>query len=166
MKVPMTIFLCTAHVLLMFLPSCSSSEPNELDKLGTVGMTVKSSRLRLWIADDSGEQLSGLMFVTAEQMADLPDGTRRGMIFVFRRDQQNSFWMKNTIIPLDIAYVKADGTVVSLYTMAALDTRTGQYPPREPYRFAIEVNAGTWTKLGLKPGDRLDIPESILNPTP
>ena len=166
MNVPMTILLFAMHVLLMFLPSCSSSKPNELDKLGTVDMTVKSSRLRLWIADDFSEQLSGLMFVTAEQMADLSDGTRRGMIFIFRRDQQNSFWMKNTIIPLDIAYVQADGTVDSLHTMAPLDTRSGQYPPLKPYRFAIEVNAGTWSKLDLKRGDRLDIPESILNRTP
>ena len=82
------------------------------------------------------------MFITAEQMAPLPDGTRRGMIFVFDASVRNGFWMKNTIIPLDIAYVGVDGTIISTYTMAPLDDRTGQYPPASAYRFAIEFNAG------------------------
>ncbi len=146
--------------------NCSPSEPNELDKLGTVDMSIKDKAFTLWIANDYGEQEKGLMGVTAEQMADLPNGTRRGMIFIFDSAHELSFWMKDTIIPLDIAYVGADGTIVSTYTMAPLDDRYGQYPSREPARFAIEVNAGVWTELGVKAGDRLTIPDSVLKRAP
>ncbi|GAG00146.1 unnamed protein product, partial [marine sediment metagenome] len=51
------------------LASCTPSEPNELDKLGTVRLTIGDQPFELWIADDDRERTRGLMFVTAEQMA-------------------------------------------------------------------------------------------------
>ncbi len=143
---------------------CGPTAPNPLDELGTVDLTIKDRAFRLWIADDYQERLRGLMFVTAEQMAPLPDGTERGMIFVFDHEQQMSFWMKNTIIPLDIAYLDSDGVVLSMYTMIPLDTRVDQYPSREPARFAIEVNAQVFSDIGLNEGDRIEIPSSLLKP--
>lgn len=137
-----------------------------MDKLGTVDMTIKGQTFRLWIADESGEQIRGLMFVTREQMAPLPDGTQRGMIFAFDRDQSNSFWMRNTIVPLDIAYVDHEGVVVGMHTMAPLDERYNQYPPKAPYRYAIEVNANRWSQLGLVDGERLEIPPALTKRRP
>jgi len=145
----------------MFLTSCSPTEPNELDALGTVDFTIKDHAFRLWIADDSQEQARGLMFIAAKQMAPLPDGTDRGMVFVFPRERQLSFWMKNTIIPLDIAYLDANGIVVSIHTMAPLDDRVGQYPSGRPAKYAIEVNADRFRNLGLEPGDQIEIPASL-----
>ncbi|MBI4716886.1 MAG: DUF192 domain-containing protein [Planctomycetes bacterium] len=158
-------------MLLAMLPAavgtgCAPTQPNPLDKLGTVRMEIKGQPFELWVADEAPEQLRGLMFITAEQMAPLPDGTERGMIFIFDHSVRDSFWMKNTIIPLDIAYVAADGSVVSNYTMIALDDRHNQYPPAAPYRFAIEVNAERFKALGLKPGDRLDLPAGVLKTAP
>ena len=147
---------------LLLLPSCAPSEPNELDKLGTSRLTVKGQAFELWIADEDEERTRGLMFVTADQMASLSDGTRRGMIFVFDHEQNLSFWMRNTIIPLDIAYLDSTGRVVATYTMAPLDDRLGQYQSRDPARIAIEVNAGVWKELGLIAGDRIEIPASVL----
>ncbi len=138
---------------------CGPSEPNELEKLGMVTMSIKGQRFKLWIADEPDEQLKGLMFVTADQMKPLPSGTERGMLFVFNRDHTSSFWMKNTIIPLDIAYIAADGRVVKTYTMAPLDDRPNQYPPGEPYRFVVEVRGDRFGKLGLVAGDSLDMPD-------
>ena len=66
-----------------------------------------------------------MMFITEEQMAPLPDGTERGMLFVFDHSVRDSFWMKNTVIPLDVAYIATDGTVITTYTMAPLDGRHG-----------------------------------------
>lgn len=138
--------------------SCTPSEPNVLDELGTVDVTIKGRLFRLWIADDSGEQQRGLMYVTSDQMAPLPDGTERGMLFKFDREREMSFWMKNTIIPLDIVYLDADGVALSIYTMAPLDTSANRYPSLAPAQFAIEVNADVFSDLGLQPGDRIEIP--------
>jgi len=140
------------------LGSCAPSEPNALDALGTVDVTIKGQSFRLWVADDSAEQQRGLMFITADQMAPLPDGTKRGMLFKFDREREMSFWMKNTIIPLDIVYLDADGVAVSMYTMAPLDTSVNRYPSLQPAQFAIEVNADVFSDLGLTPGDVIHIP--------
>lgn len=148
------------------LASCAPSEPNDLDALGKVTMTIEEQTFELWIADNSTEQSRGLMFVTAEQMAPKEDGTERGMIFVFDRERHMSFWMKNTIIPLDIAYVDAAGKITATHTMAPLDTRVGQYPSVSPARFAIEVNAGVWERLGVEAGDTLQIPQTVLKRAP
>lgn len=153
--------------LVLNATSCNpSSTPDGLDELGTVRMTIAGQVFELWIADEFAEHMQGLMYVSAERMAALLDGTERGMIFVFDHDQELSFWMKNTIIPLDIAYVDSDGTIVSTHTMAALDTRQGQYPSGGNARYAIEVNAGVWQRLGVSAGDTLDIPTSQLKGAP
>jgi hypothetical protein len=141
---------------------CTPTEPNQLDQLGTVRVTIKGQPFELWVADEFDEQQRGLMFVNAEQLAPLSDGTRRGMIFVFDHEQKLSFWMRNTIIPLDIAYVDSEGRVVATYTMVPLDDRLGQYQSRDPARIAIEVSAGVWRDLGLIAGDQVDIPANLL----
>ena len=74
--------------------------------------------------------------------------------------------MKNTIIPLDIAYVDSQGKIVKTYTMAALDDRIGQYTSDAPARYAIEVNAGVWDRLGVTAGDRIEIPSTLLKHAP
>ncbi len=140
------------------LASCAPSEPNVLDELGTVDITIKGQLFRLWIADDSNEQQRGLMFITAEQMVPYNDGAERGMLFKFDREREMSFWMKNTIIPLDIVYLDANGVALSLYTMAPLDTSANRYPSLGPAQFAIEVNADVFSDLGLQPGDLIEIP--------
>jgi uncharacterized protein len=152
--------------ILFYGSSCTPPRPDELDKLGAVDVSIKSKPFRLWIADEFAEQQNGLMFVTAERMAPLPDGTQRGMIFVFDHEQQLSFWMHNTIIPLDIAYLDSSGTVVAQHTMAALDERPNQYPSGKPARFAIEVSAGVFTDLGLKANDQIILPSTLLKPRP
>lgn len=156
------VALLLSIALAFFGSSCTPPKPDDLDKLGTVDLTIKTGQFRLWIADSWAEQQNGLMFVTAERMADLPDGTRRGMIFVFDSEHELNFWMRNTIIPLDIAYLDSKGTVVATHTMAPLDERPNQYPSGKPARYAIEVNAGVFADLGLKVDDRITLPDSLL----
>jgi len=141
--------------------ACTPTEPNRLDTLPMIQMTINEQRFELWVVDTFAEQNKGLMFVTAEQMAPMPNGTERGMLFVFDYSTRQSFWMKNTIIPLDIAYITTDGTVVATYTMTPLDERSNQYPPGAPYRYAIEVNAGVWSRLGVVKGATIQIPASV-----
>ncbi|MHC4091034.1 MAG: DUF192 domain-containing protein [Planctomycetota bacterium] len=121
---------------------------------------VKEHSFRVWVADDDEERERGLMHVTADEMAPLADGTERGMVFVFPREQRHGFWMKDTIIPLDIAFIRTDGTIVTIHTMAPLDTRG--YHPKGPYRYALEVRGNLFSRLKVHTGDRVEIPDSLL----
>ena len=160
-----TVVLMAALMFALVLQgvSCTPKPPEELDAWGTVDMKIGGQKFLLWVADDGGEQEQGLMHVTADRMSALEDGTERGMIFVFDHERILSFWMRNTIIPLDIAYVDRDGVIVSIYTMVPLDERRNQYASVRPARYAIEVNAGVYERLGVAKGDKLDIPASVLN---
>ena len=142
------------------LGSCTPTKPNELDKLGATDVRIRDMTVRAWIADEYDERMKGLMFVTADEMASLEDGRERGMIFLFERDQYHGFWMRNTIIDLDIAFIREDMTIVQIFTMAALDENA--YRPQAGYRYALEVKAGVFSQYGIEAGDQVDIPESVL----
>ena len=142
------------------LVGCTPTEPNALANMPTASMSIKDQAFQVWIADEGPELTRGLMFITKEEMAPLADGTERGMLFVFSHDQTTGFWMRNTIIPLDIAFIRADGTIVTIHTMAPYDERS--YMPSEPYRYALEVNANVYSRLGIHTGAQVQIPESVL----
>jgi len=161
-----TAALVLSSASAVWLHSCTPTQPNGLDKLGTVRLSIKGQPFELWVADTEAERERGLMFVTAAEMADLPNGTKRGMLFIFDHESYLTFWMKNTIIPLDIVYLDSNGKVVATHTMLPLDTRLGQYPSGSPARYAIEVNANVFTDLGVKAGDRIEIPTSALKDLP
>jgi uncharacterized membrane protein (UPF0127 family) len=78
------------------------------------------------------------------------------MLFDFGRERRLSFWMVNTIIPLDLAYIDADGLVVDTYRLVP-ETRD-RMSSTAPARYAIEVNAGVLSAIGLKRGDQVQIP--------
>jgi uncharacterized protein len=96
------------------------------------------------------EQAKGLMFRRS-----LPEG--QGMLFDFHQEQPASFWMKNTYIPLDMIFIRADGRILRIAENTvplseALVTSGG------PVRAVLEVNAGTARKLGIAAGDRVAHP--------
>ena len=78
----------------------------------------------------------------------------RGMLFVYDRDAKKSFWMKNTTIPLSIAYIAADGTIREIYDMEPLSTRT--VDSKYSVRYALEVNQGAFDRHGIKAGDKVE----------
>ena len=141
-------------------PAAVPTDRNNLEAMAVVDLQLTGQPFRVWVAPTPQERQFGLMHVTTEQMAPLPDGTERGMLFVFGVELELAFWMKNTIIPLDIAYLRSDGTIVKTHTMPALETRT--FPSHGLARFALEVNAGRLDALGVFEGDRIEIPESVL----
>ncbi len=142
---------------------CTPEEPNELDALGTTDLQVKTLSVRAWIADNDEERAKGLMFVTADELAPPSEGVERGMVFLFERDQRNGFWMRNTIVDLDIAYIREDGTIVETFTMKAFVEIP--YVPSQPYRHALEVRSGVFAEHGIVAGDHIEIPESVLKRT-
>ena len=105
--------------------------------------------LRLALADTPLLRSRGLMGVTS--LGDLD-----GMLFSWDTAVQVSFWMKNTLIPLDILYLDSSGAVVDVQTMTPQpgvpDSELARYPSAAPARYAIEMNAGLAQEYGIKPG--------------
>lgn len=84
----------------------------------------------------------------------------RGMLFVFPADTQAAFWMKDTLIPLSIAFIGEDGTVLDIQDMEPLTTETHHSP--QTYRYALEVNQGWFQENGIAVGDRAEIPSEAV----
>jgi uncharacterized membrane protein (UPF0127 family) len=82
-----------------------------------------------------------------------------GMVFVYQEDVQNPFYMRNTPMPLSIAWIAADGTVVSTADMEPCEDREGcpTYAPDGPYRYAIEVPRGRLEDLGITASSRVTV---------
>lgn len=79
-----------------------------------------------------------------------------GMLFVFPEDSEAAFWMKDTLVPLSIAFVSADGRVIGIQDMLPMD-ETLHYSPA-PYRYAIEANQGWFQAHGVTVGDEVRLP--------
>ena len=79
----------------------------------------------------------------------LADG--RGMLFIFDRDQVMAFWMKNTLIPLSIAFIASDGRIIDIKDMQPLDLNT--VSSSRSVRYALEVPQGWFDRAGIRPGD-------------
>jgi uncharacterized protein len=85
-----------------------------------------------------------------------------GMLFHFPADSEGGFWMRNTLVPLDIAYVDAGGGIVDVLTMEpCTEDPCPGYPPTGPYRYALEVAAGVLTDAEVDPAWRLELPEDL-----
>lgn len=102
------------------------------------------------LADDPIERARGLMFVESLQMLE-------GMLFVYPEPQAVTFWMKNTLIPLDMLFVGPDGTILSLYENAIPHDET-TISGGEGVIAVLEINGGMARRLGITVGDRLEHP--------
>jgi uncharacterized membrane protein (UPF0127 family) len=128
------------------------SGPGPQTGLATITMPIGNRAFTLEVADTGTKREVGLMFRDS-----MPED--HGMIFVFEDEDFRGFWMKDTRIPLDIVYVAADKQVVSIHTMKPFDLQ--RVTSAGPAMYAIELNAGTASKIGVKPGDMLDIPAEV-----
>lgn len=78
----------------------------------------------------------------------------KGMIFLFEQDTSGGFWMKNTIIPLSIAFIDSAGVIVDIQDMEpCAEDPCPSYAPSQPYRSALEVNQGAFERWGVSEGD-------------
>jgi uncharacterized protein len=143
-----------ALVALVLLVACSGSNtptPGNCSPDPAI-VRVGSNQLTVSVADDEATRERGLMGVTS-----LP--ADEGMAFVFDGPTTGTFWMKNTLIPLSIAFVGADGLIVSTLEMTPCEAEPcPTYSADAPYTTAIEANAGWFADHGINTGDevRLD----------
>ena len=120
------------------------------DKLTVINDRGEELEFDIYVAKDFEQQRRGLMFVR-----DMPE--RTGMLFVYDREETRSMWMKNTYIPLDMVFARADGTVVNVVTDTVPQT-LNSHRSTGPARYVLELNAGTARRLGIGSNSRI-VPE-------
>jgi uncharacterized membrane protein (UPF0127 family) len=189
-------WIAAALAIPLLLGACSSSDSSDSGNAAAAqsndsGLPVLNFTnsggtkvpLVVEVANDAGEMSCGLMHRT-----ELPDD--QGMIFVYEQDADGGFWMRNTLLPLSIAYTAADGRIVDILDMAPVPAPgntpfrlpngsivpvgDGQqappgavwatYPPRQSYRYAIEVNQGWFARHNIAIGDHVDVSAALTNP--
>ncbi len=112
-------------------------------------------KLKSWVMDTDAKRSEGLMFVLDGDIK-----TDESMIFAFKEAEEQRFWMMNTYIHLDIAYIGADFKIVKTYTMLAHDTTTN-YTSVKPAKYVLEMKQGTIKRLGMKLGQTVSIPDKV-----
>lgn len=117
--------------------------------LAVVPLTVTSKgkvhRFRVEVAATRAEQAQGLMFRTAM-------GRDEGMIFPMNPPRPAAFWMKNTVIPLDIIFVAPDGRIANIAAQTVPYSEVS-LPSMGPVKAVLELNGGQAAELGIGPGD-------------
>lgn len=114
-------------------------------------------KMMVEIADTQASRELGLMHRSSMP----PDA---GMLFDFGMDTTSGFWMQNTILPLSIAFIKADGTILNTADMKPLDTSTVE--AAGPYQYALETNQGFFAAHSIVAGNRVTLPgaQSVVIP--
>ena len=124
---------------------------------GAPWVELGGQRYSVEIADDDAERARGLMF--RDEMADT-----HGMLFIHEREEPQSYWMKNTHIPLDILYFDNARRLVSQQRdvpPCSLGDACPPYPSNAPARYVLELNAGEAARLGLQDGAELKLGPGI-----
>jgi uncharacterized protein len=127
---------------------CNSTKTVDPFGLRTVNLTVGGLSLKAEIAEDDQSREMGLMFRDS-----LPED--HGMLFIFDQPHQASFWMKNTRIPLSIAFLENDRVISEEKSMRPYDETLIQ-SRSDKIRYAIEVNAGWFDRHQVKPGTKVE----------
>ncbi len=124
--------------------------PTQAQRLQTiVPLSAGMHVIKAEVAQTPREHMIGLMWRTSM-------GPNEGMIFVFPQDGKQCFWMKNTLIPLSVAFIDATGRIVNLDEMQAQSE--DNHCSNGPVRYVLEMNKGWFTKKGIKAGDKISGP--------
>lgn len=112
--------------------------------LPKIPLFIKGREIQVEVARTPGERAVGLM--GRKHL-----GKEEGMLFVFEEEGYHSFWMKDTLIPLSIAFIDKKGQIVKITDMKPL-TMTS-HPPPKPILYALEMNQGWFSRNGIRVGD-------------
>jgi uncharacterized protein len=125
----------------------------QIDDLDEIVVSIDAAddevRVDAKVAESVADRQRGLM-----EVEDLPPGV--GMLFVFEELREGGFWMKDTLVPLDIAFSDEDGEILEILTMEPCEADPcPTYDPEVAYLTALEVPAGWFAEVGVEPGDEL-----------
>jgi uncharacterized membrane protein (UPF0127 family) len=146
------IYLSFILALLLFLPLIEERAFTEEGKKSPSQLTIKGRKIRVEVARTEDEKARGLMF--RESL-----GKDDGMLFVYDREEFLTFWMKNTPIPLSIAFIDRRGKIVDIQDMEPFSLST--HASTLPAQYALEMNKGWFKRNGIGVGDLVRIPPSF-----
>jgi len=140
-------FLATAFAVgsMALLPQSAAAQVNK--GLPLVELTIGKAKLKAEVAADNNTRTVGLMNRFSLQ----PD---HGMLFVFAQSQPLAFWMKNTYVPLSIAYIDAQGVILNILDMKPHDEST--HPSAGAALYALEMKQGWFKDRGIVAGNRVE----------
>ncbi len=138
--------LSAVVVLLAAFAPPASAQDQAQPKLPTVALGAGMHLIQAELARTLPQQMVGMMH--RREM-----GANEGMLFVYQQADRRCFWMRNTPLPLTIAFIDDDGSIVNLADMQPLSEAS--HCSTKPVRFALEMNQGWFAKRGIKPGARL-----------
>jgi uncharacterized membrane protein (UPF0127 family) len=133
--------LTVAAAILVTASISAQAQDNEL----TLRTATGEYRFNVEVVDTPESRAQGLMFRT--ELAD-----DAGMLFDFKEEREVSFWMQNTLIPLDMIFVGTDGIIDTIHVNARPQDPTS-IPSEVPVQFVLEIPGGRSVEIGLKPGD-------------
>lgn len=136
-------------LLFLFIAAVFFSCKDETD---SVELKIAHKTITAEIADTEESRALGLM--NRKSMED-----DHGMLFVFNEERKLSFWMKNTLIPLSIAYISKNGEIKEIHKMYPLDESS--VSSSRSVMYALEMNQGWFEKNGITVGDKISIPENL-----
>lgn len=152
----------TAGVATPTITAAGPSPTSTPQPVATPSPTVADSRIALEVKGANASAVVRVELAVSEDeirtglmhRESLPEDA--GMLFIFEAPSHRGFWMKDTLIPLDIAYLDSTGTINEIHRGEPLDQAV--MVPALPYWYVLEVNAGWFERNGLGVGDRLVIP--------
>jgi uncharacterized membrane protein (UPF0127 family) len=161
------LFICTIAGFALFsacggtahapTPTPISSDPPGLTRITFVNKDGSEVDLLVEVADEPAERSLGLM-----QRETLPED--QGMLFVFEQEGQHTFYMRNTLIPLSIAFVEGEGAIIEIEDMQP--QTEDLHSAAEPHLYAIEANQGWFEKNGISAGSEVRIARTVPTQTP
>jgi uncharacterized membrane protein (UPF0127 family) len=148
-------------------PLTTSTEPNKptgpvdsikrtyhLSDLRQVTLKANNHEIRAWVMDTDGKREEGMKWLTDKNVKD-----DEGMIFLFPEAKQESFWMENTILPLDIVFISGKNKVLNI--QEGTPGNLSPLPSNGPALNVLELKQGTAARLGIKPGTEISIPDDV-----
>jgi uncharacterized membrane protein (UPF0127 family) len=142
----MSTFLRRGTAALFAVAATVAAAQEGPQKLPAITLNAGMHLIQAEVAQTPEQRSTGLMFRSAM-------GPNEGMLFAFEAPGQQCFWMKNTLLPLSIAFIADDGSIVNLADMQPKSEAS--HCAAQPVRFALEMNQGCFAKRGIKPGFKL-----------
>jgi uncharacterized membrane protein (UPF0127 family) len=145
-------FLRYAFLFFLLLTFCLPDLWAQEGKKSLLPLTIKGKTIKVEVARTEREQEKGLMF--RERL-----GKDEGMLFVYGEEETLSFWMKNTRIPLSIAFIDKKGKIVDIQDMEPFSLQT--HASSSPAKYALETNQGWFKRNGIHVGDSVNLPPGL-----